>query len=964
MKNFRKVLIAVFSVMLLVCMGLFTVACDNGTESGNESGNESDNGDPAQKVYYTVTVAEYDTAKGSVTLDPAPADGKYEKDASVSVTVTPNANYAVDAVKANGTVLTANSSGKYVFTVTADTTVAVTFKAETVTPPPSGETDEKVSVTLTCGENGSATLDPAPADGKVAKGTSVKLTVSPAENYEVDSVKVNNAAVELTGNEYTFTANANTTVEVTFKVKQVSLTATYEASQGSVTCDPLPEDGKLTKGTAVTVTIEPAYGYEIVSVTVNDENVTSELEELLLLPDRPDLNMRDHSPKRSLDLGAVNEDTEIAVTFQQATHKITFNLTGPGTCKLYDSTVSLEEQTELKNLTAVSSATKVHASIDCESYVTAEVHVNDGARDLKMSVVSGNTYFWVVDKDLTVTVTFTVDREKAPRNHITVTGGENGAYELTPKGGFPLEDGVFYGVGEATITLTPDTATDIYIIDALKIKSNETDSVETDVTADLENGSYTFPVTGDVELTVSFKKFEEVTPDSTYNGSWQCAVKGETTSTTNIAVVTRTKKITITGTDITTISGTSYTATFGYTVYLEGDIEEYYTIYLVPGLSDAILALSIGTSTTYFIKTSPKPTLPEVTIDEVFMGADGSEGSSWYGGAASMPIIFEFGGLKIDNVAATFLAGSETDGGIVYTVYANGALYELIYTTEDDFLVLHPYGKSTENDVSYERETPPDPVPVPQYAGKYSNNEHTVEIDADGNFSFDGTARKLYYDEQTRIYTFKTNVREYTVKFTASGVEIFNAAANEDWTLRKIEEGTAQYTLTVNCPNGTVAYSAKNAEMKYWAGSSVTLTITANKHYEVEKVTVNGEDKEFSNNAGTVKITVTIEADTTVEITFKELKEENLLSDLYIGVYTSGSTTVTITESGVTIKDTSWGVNVTFTDAQITHTGEGQFTLQNGNKKFTFTFTDTGVKVGDPNWAMGGATKTLTKQSS
>ena len=195
-------------------------------------------------------------------------------------------------------------------------------------------------------------------------------------------------------------------------------------------------------------------------------------------------------------------------------------------------------------------------------------------------------------------------------------------------------------------------------------------------------------------------------------------------------------------------------------------------------------------------------------------------------------------------------------------------------------------------------------------------------------------------------------------------MKIFNAAAKVDWTLNKIEEGTAQYTLTVNCENGTVAYSAKNAEMKYWAGSSVTITITANKHFEVEKITVNSEDKTFTNNGGTVTITVTMDADTTVDVTFKELKEENLLSDLYIGVYTYGNTTVTITETGVTVSDTSWSLTVKFTDAQITHTGEGQFTLQNGNRKFTFTFTEenTKLKVTDPNWAMGGSTKTLTKQ--
>ncbi len=904
-----------------------------------------------EKVNVTLTCGEH----GSATLDPAPVDGKVAKGASVKLTVTPNENYEVDSVKVNDTAVTAGEDGKYTFTADDDTTVEVTFKASLV------------SLTLTCGEHGSAALDPAPVDGKVAKGTSVKLTVTPAANYEVDSVKVGDADVQLTDGEYAFTVTADTAVEVSFKVKQVSVTATYTEGQGSVTLDPAPTDGKVVSGTALSATIEPAYGYEIVSVTVNGTDVTSTLEELYLDPRHPDRNMRDHSPKRSLDLGAVTEDTELAVTFQAATHSVTVNVTGPGTYTLYN--VSVEPQSELKTLTAVSSATKVHVALDVagrEAYVSAEVRVNDGTETRKLTVAELATDFWVVNHDLTVTVTFTVDPSKAPtpQHSVTVTGGENGTVTVTPKGDNLFDKNIFYEDGEATVTLAPDTTPDKYIIGSLTVKYG--DGEATDVTADLENGSYTFPVTGDVELQVSFKKFEKVTPTSTYRKTWYCTVKGES-ATTNLSITVTNSSISIKEGGVTKVSGTPYTATFGYTIYAE-NLEDTYEIYVLPELKNRILALTVnGDSVTYYANINGTLTSDRnATIEETHSLYD----SSWTGGPASMPIKFEFGEVYVDTYKAARLAKSETDEGLVYTVYVNGGLYDLIYTETErgESLVLHPYGKSTKDDVTYTRETPPDPVLVPDHAGTYSNNEHEVYIDAEGNFEFDGTTYNLYKNTNTNDYYFKTTKLEYTVVFQSTGsIMIFNAAASVDWTLKKITEDMKQYLLTVNCPDGTFTLSPKNDTNLYWEGSSVTITITPKSHFEVETITVNDDNKTFTSSGGKITITVTVNEATTVEVTCKEFKEGNLLSDLYQGTYKGGNyTTVTITASGVTVKDTYWGVSATFTDAQITCTGEGHFLLEQttgSKRKFEITFSADGtIKLIDSKSAIGGS-KTLTKQS-
>ena len=157
--------------------------------------------------------------------------------------------------------------------------------------------------------------------------------------------------------------------------------------------------------------------------------------------------------------------------------------------------------------------------------------------------------------------------------------------------------------------------------------------------------------------------------------------------------------------------------------------------------------------------------------------------------------------------------------------------------------------------------------------------------------------------------------------------------------------------------------------MKYWEGSSVTITITPNTHYEVATITVNGTEKTFTNDAGTVKITVTIDQATTVNVTCNELEDENLLSEQYRGVYTNYSVTVTITADGVTVKGGS--VNVTFTADQITTSGTNQFTLTGTFKNVTRTFTiimnENGtMTLKDTKWALtqNGNTFTLPKQSS
>lgn len=112
-KIIKRTLIALFSVVFLVCTALFLAACG-----------EEESGTP----HYKVTL-DYEQAQGTVTLsDPADSKG-YVKDEDVTVTFTANSGYAVSEVKVNDTAVT-YSGNTYTFKIQGDTTVAVTFAVD------------------------------------------------------------------------------------------------------------------------------------------------------------------------------------------------------------------------------------------------------------------------------------------------------------------------------------------------------------------------------------------------------------------------------------------------------------------------------------------------------------------------------------------------------------------------------------------------------------------------------------------------------------------------------------------------------------------------------------------------------------------------------------------------------------------------------------------------------------------
>ena len=180
----------------------------------------------------------------------------------VTLTVTPDDGYTV------GDVLIDNSKvslvgNKYIFTVTKDVSISISFESESDAP-------EECTITVDCGTGGDYELSPA-SDYHV--GDRVKLTLTPDSGYKAGEVAVNGKVVTLNGNEYEWTLTGNTTVEIAF----VSTSCTVTVNCGYGGNYELSKQAPYTLGDEVTLTVTPNAAHNVKSVTVNGADVTEEL---------------------------------------------------------------------------------------------------------------------------------------------------------------------------------------------------------------------------------------------------------------------------------------------------------------------------------------------------------------------------------------------------------------------------------------------------------------------------------------------------------------------------------------------------------------------------------------------------------------------------------------------------------------------------------------------------------------
>lgn len=148
-------------------------------------------------VKYTVAVTA-DAEKGTVELDKT----QVALGETAVATVTAKEGWAAAKVEFNGVKLTPNAEGKYEFTGAIYTNSLVVEFAE----------DLQYDITINTPQNGTAELSAT----KAKIGTEITITVSPAEGYKVDYVKVNGERIRAVDGAYKFRLNGTTSVEVAF----------------------------------------------------------------------------------------------------------------------------------------------------------------------------------------------------------------------------------------------------------------------------------------------------------------------------------------------------------------------------------------------------------------------------------------------------------------------------------------------------------------------------------------------------------------------------------------------------------------------------------------------------------------------------------------------------------------------------------------------------------------------------
>ncbi|MBO4871783.1 MAG: leucine-rich repeat protein [Muribaculaceae bacterium] len=133
-------------------------------------------------------------------------------------------------------------------------------------------TPTKYTVTIADGiQNGTVTADKAEAE----ESETVTLTVTPAEGYQLETITVNpetlELIVEVNDNQFTMPAD-NVTVTATFSLippTKYAITIDENIQNGTVEADMIEAE----EGETVTLTVTPAEGYQLKSITVTPETL-------------------------------------------------------------------------------------------------------------------------------------------------------------------------------------------------------------------------------------------------------------------------------------------------------------------------------------------------------------------------------------------------------------------------------------------------------------------------------------------------------------------------------------------------------------------------------------------------------------------------------------------------------------------------------------------------------------------
>ena len=320
-------------------------------------------------------------------------------------------------------------AGTWTFTVDRDSnpmTVVISgdwyFRVETETP-----------------TNGTLSAD----KDQALEGETVTLTVNPNEGYEIDELYYMKGTekVTITGTSFQMPAG-DVKVYATFKQSEYNITVN-SSENGSVT----PSKDKATMGETITLTVSPAEGYELESLTVMAGNEAVAVA-----------NNQFTMPA---------SDVTITATFKKSTYTITVTQPQNGTVSASAATANMGD------VISLTIAPEAGYEVDQITVVYGENNTPVEVTDNQFTMPAGN---------VTVTVTF-----KAVEYTITPETCENGSVTADKE----------KATAGTTVTLTA-TAAEGYEVDKFYYKIGETQTV-------LEGNTFTMPAS-DVTVGATFKK--------------------------------------------------------------------------------------------------------------------------------------------------------------------------------------------------------------------------------------------------------------------------------------------------------------------------------------------------------------------------------------------------------------------------------------------------------------------------
>jgi len=425
---------------------------------------------PASNVTITATF-KAQAAKYSVNINSA-NNGKVTANTTscvagteVALTVAPNSGYELDTLTVMNTTTNASvavSGGK--FTMPAgNVNVVATFKTAAAST---------YKVTVNAMTNGAVAANTTAAK----EGDTVTLTVAPNSGYELDELSVKNAtsnaavAVSGTGDTRTFTMPAsNVTIAASFKVVKYNVTINA-STNGSVSVNPSTYE----KGATVSLSVAPAAGYELDTLTVKDAS-----------------NGAVSTSENKFTMPASN--VTVTATFKKATYKVTFGTIKNGVITTTPANAKVGD--------TVSLVAKPSDGYELETLTVKDANGNTVA----VSGTGNNRTFVMPASTVVVNATF-----KTTKYAVEITTPTNGAVSVNPDN---------YAKGETvTLVVTPDAG---YELDKITVK----DADNKDVT--VTSNKFTMPASK-VKVTATFKL-------STYKLSVGETTKGKVTCTPTTA---------------------------------------------------------------------------------------------------------------------------------------------------------------------------------------------------------------------------------------------------------------------------------------------------------------------------------------------------------------------------------------------------------------------------------------------